>query len=142
MKSAPAIAFDYAPSRWLTRAMVAAALLALAAIALCGLVVWIKLVLICATLAYAVWALRAFRRAAFDHVTWHAAGHWRVRDIAGAEHIAEFMHASVRGRLIVLVLRAGPKRRIALPLFTDNCDAETHRQLRVRLATTQVSDVT
>ncbi|TLY49054.1 MAG: hypothetical protein E6K53_14745 [Gammaproteobacteria bacterium] len=99
MKSAPAIAFDYAPSRWLTRAMVAAAMLALAAIALCGLAVWIKLVLICATLAYAVWALRAFRRAAFDHVTWHATGHWRVRDIAGAEHIAEFVHASVRGRL-------------------------------------------
>lgn len=141
MKSAPAIAFDYKPSRWLTLALIVATLLAIAAIAWCGLAWWWKGMLIAATCAYAVFCMRDFLRPPFEHVTWHAAGHWRVRDRSSNEQAAEFEHATVRGKLIVLILRTGSKRRVALPLFIDNCDAETHRQLRVRLATTQASAV-
>jgi toxin CptA len=136
MKSAPAIAFDYRPSRWLVIALIGVALLAVAAIAFCGLALWIKALLIFAACGYAAWSLRSLLRPPFDRVVWHAAGHWRVRDRAGDERAAEFVHATVRGRWIVLVLRVGPKLRIALPLFADNCDGETHRQLRIRLATT------
>ncbi len=135
MKSAPAIAFDYAPSRWLAAALLATALLAVMAIAICGVALWLKVLLIVAACAYAAWSLRDFLGMPFDRVTWHAAGHWRVRDRAGNERAAELAHATVRGRLIVLILRVDPKQRIALPLFTDNCDAEAHRQLRIRLAT-------
>lgn len=135
MKSAPAIAFDYTPSRRLAAALAGVVLLAIVAIAFCGLVVRLKAVLVIATGAYAAWSLRDFLHPPFGHIAWHAAGHWRVRDRAGNERAAEVVHASVRGALIVLVLRVGPKRKIALPLFTDNCAAETHRQLRIRLAT-------
>lgn len=134
MKSAPAIAFDYKPSRWLAAALIAAALLAVVAVAMCGLGLWLKLPLIIAACVYAAWSLRDFLRPPFDRITWHAAGHWRVRDRAGDERAGEFVHATVRGRLIVLILRVGSTQRIALPLFSDNCDAETHRQLRIRLA--------
>lgn len=134
MKSAPAIAFDYRPSRLLALALIGVALFALVAIVLCGLEVWIKVLLLGVTLAYAARTLHAFRRAPFGHVTWHAAGHWRVRDADGNEHVAEFLGGTVLGRLIVLNLRTGPKRRVALPLLPDNCDAEMHRRLRVRLA--------
>lgn len=134
MKSAPAIAFDYRPSRWLVAVMCVIALLALAAIALCGLNVWYKIALALVTIAYAALTLQRFVSPQFTHVTWHAAGHWRVRDAADREQIAELQRSTVLGGLIVLALRIGPKSSIALPLLPDNCDAETHRHLRVRLA--------
>ncbi len=137
MKSVPAISFDYRPSRWISAAIVAAALLALAAIAFCGLNPWFKLTLVGATLIYAAWSLYEFLQSRFDHVTWHSAGHWRLRDTAGQEHVAEFVLATVLGPLIVLLLRTGPKRKLAIALLPDNCDAETQRRLRVRLARTQ-----
>ena len=142
MKSAPAIAFDYMPSRWLAGALILVTLLAIAAIVFCGFALWLKLLLIIATGAYAAWSLRNFLRPPFDRVVWHAAGHWRVRERTGEDRAAEFMHATIRGALIVLILRVGPKRRIALPLFIDNCDDETHRQLRIRLATQHSPDST
>ena len=45
MKSAPAIAFDYVPSRWLAAAIVAVALLALVAVAFTGVAAWARLAL-------------------------------------------------------------------------------------------------
>jgi toxin CptA len=134
MKSAPAIAFDYRPSRWLLAALVAIVLLALAAVALSGLYAWLKLALLACVIAYAVLTLRGFLRPRFTHVTWHSAGHWRLRDAADSEQVAQLQHTVVLGVLIVLTLRFGPKRTLALPLFPDNCDAETRRRLRVRIA--------
>jgi toxin CptA len=134
MKSAPAIAFDYRPSRWLLAAMVAIALLALAAVALSGLNAWLKLGLAVCVVAYAVLTLRGFLQPRFTHVTWHSAGHWRLRDAADREQIAELQHTVVLGILIVLTLRFDPKRTLALPLLPDNCDAQTRRRLRVRIA--------
>ncbi len=137
MKSVPAIAFDYRPSRWLAAGIVVVVLLALLAIAFCGLDIWARLGLATATAGYAAWSLRRFVRAPFDRVTWHSAGHWRLRDGAGQEHVAEFVRATVLGVLIVLILRIGPKRTIALPLLPDNCDTEIQRRLRVRLLRAQ-----
>lgn len=134
MKSVPAIAFDYRPSRWLLAAIVTIALLALAAIALCGLNAWSRLALAIIVIAYTLWTVRDFRNPPFTHISWHAAGHWRLRDAADREQVAELRRAVVLGVLIVLVLRIGPQRSFALPLLPDNCDAETRRHLRVRLA--------
>jgi len=116
-------------------ALVGVVLLAITAIAFCGLALWLKAALVIATGTYAAWSLRDFLRPPFDHIVWHATGHWRVRDRAGNERAAEFVNATVRGALIVLILRVGPKQKIALPLLTDNCATETHRQLRIRLTT-------
>ena len=134
MKSAPAIAFDYAPSRSLAAAIVAIALLALAAVALAGVVTWVKLVLVCAVVGYAAHSLRRHLRASMRRVAWHEAGHWRVSSADGDERTAELQHAVVRGGWLVLTLRTGSGERVALILGPDNSDADVRRRLRVRLA--------
>ena len=134
MKSVPAIAFDYRPSRWLLLALVVIAALALIAIALCGLNAWIKLVLAALVAAYALHSSRRFLRPPFVHIMWHSAGHWRLRDVAEREQVAELHHAVVLGALIVLMLRVDPKRICSFVLLPDNVDEEIRRRLRVRLA--------
>ena len=141
MKSVPAIAFDYRPSRWLAAGVVAIALIALVAIVACGLNVWIRLALFVGVGAYAAWSLRGFLQPRFDHVTWHSAGHWRLRDAAGQEHVAELVRATVLGALIVLILRIGAQRKIPLLLLPDNCDGDTQRRLRVRLTRAQTDEL-
>src|SRR6185312_15641125 len=46
MTSAPAIGFDYAPSRWLRRVLLLVAALAVLAVMLCSLPLWIRLALV------------------------------------------------------------------------------------------------
>jgi toxin CptA len=134
VKVIPAIAFDYRPSRWLLGAIGVAAALAFAALASCGLDVRIKAPIAFAGTAYAFWALRRFLRVRFDHVTWHSAGHWRLRDADAHERTGELVGATTVGALIVLTLRIGAKHVVALPLLPDNCDKDTRRVLRVRLS--------
>ncbi|HEX7917294.1 protein YgfX [Rudaea sp.] len=140
MKSVPAIAFDYRPSRWLLLAIAVIAALALVAIVLCGLNSWIKLALATAVLAYALHSSWQFLHPRFAHVMWHSAGHWRLRDAAEHEQVGELRHAVVLGALIVLVLRVGPKRTCSFALLPDNVDEEARRRLRVRLARTDSID--
>jgi hypothetical protein len=134
VRSVPAIAFDFRVSRSLIGACAAAGLLAIAAIALCGLDGCLRLALAFATGAYAAFALSRLVRAPFDHVVWHPAGHWRLRVCEGDEIVAEFVGATMLGPLIVLRLRNGPGRVTPLCLLPDNCADDTRRRLRVRLA--------
>jgi toxin CptA len=134
MKSADAIAFEYRPSRWLSFAAIAVAGLAFIAIAVCGLHVWLKLGLAAAVAIHAAYSLRAFLRPPFAGVAWHAAGHWRLRDPAGHEHVGELVRSVVLGPLIVLVLRRDARRTCAFILLPDNCTNDIRRRLRVRLA--------
>jgi len=134
MKSAPAIAFDYVPSRWLAAAIVAIALLALAAVAFAGVATWLKLALAGAVVGYCAYSLRRHLRASMRRVAWHEAGHWRMMSAVGEERVAELRHAVVRGGWLVLTLRTGDGQRVALILGPDNCDADVRRRLRVRLA--------
>ena len=134
MKSVPAIAFDYRPSRWLLLAFAVIAALALVSIASCGMSLWIKLPLAAATLAYMLRPAWRFLHPPYVHVTWHSAGHWRLRSAAENEQVGELRDAVVLGALIVLGLRVGPKQTCSFVLLPDNGDAETRRRLRVRLA--------
>ena len=134
MTSAAAIAFDYAPSRTLQAVLGGMLLLALVAIALSGIgIVW-KVALMAASCAYAGYSARPLLRPAARRCAWYESGHWRLRDQRGEEHQATLLSATMRGPLIALVLQAGALRRVSLVLLPDNCDAETRRQLRVRLA--------
>lgn len=134
MKSAIAIAFDYKPSRWLGVAIVLITVLALCAIALGGMPLWIKSVgalcaVACAGLGFVKYWRPLVRRGA-----WQAAGHWRVRDADDREFTAETVRGVARGAWIVLNLRRSDGKRLTLILGPDNCTADTRRQLRVRLA--------
>jgi toxin CptA len=134
MKSAPAIAFDYRPSRWLLAALSCIMALALLAVGASAIPLLAKLLLDACACAYGAQAVRRLLRPVVRRCAWYETGHWRVRDAAGDDHAASLLRASVRGMLIVLVLRSELQRSVALVLLPDNCDADTHRRLRVRLA--------
>ncbi len=136
MKSAAAIAFDYRPSRWLLAVIIVMAALALLSIAFSGVPAWAKTGLCIVAACWAGFALGRFLRPQIVRAAWQAGGHWRMTKSDGNEHVAELNHAVARGAWIVLNLRYGAKR-IALILGPDNCDADTRRRLRVRLARLQ-----
>jgi toxin CptA len=134
MKSAPAITFDYRPSRWVAAGVVAIALVSLVAVAFSGIAVWLRGMIGFVACAYAALALWRFLASPVQRVAWHAAGHWRLLDLDGEQHALELRHAVVRGAWIVLSLRHNDGRRVALVLAPDNCHADVRRRLRVRLA--------
>ena len=134
MKSAPAIAFDYVPSRWLLAALIAVSGLALLAIALSGVSLWSKGVLALAGCVYAGRAVAGLRKPRIHRCAWYESGQWRVRDGRGQELEASLRQASVRGGCIVLRLHSALGHSSTLILLPDNCDADTRRRLRVRLA--------
>jgi toxin CptA len=134
MKSAPAIAFDYRPSRRVAAGIVVIALLALVAVALSGIDPWIGSAIGFAACGYAALALWRFLASAVRRVAWHEAGHWRILDAEGRERVAELQHAVVRGAWMAFALRLADGRRVGLVLAPDNCTADVRRRLRVRLA--------
>ena len=136
MKSAPAIAIDYRPSRLLAAAIAVVGACAAFALALSGTPLWLKLALAAGACAYAAFELRRFLLAAPRRAVWHEAGHWRVIDSDGAEYVAELAGSVVRGDWIVLRLRRRDRSLTALILAPDNSAADLRRRLRVRLAHT------
>jgi hypothetical protein len=136
MKSAAAIAFNHRPSRWIAAAIGAMLALALSALALSDIAALPKLLVGTAALAYGALELRRFIGTPVRRLAWHEAGHWRIVLRDGTEHNAELRHAVVRGAWIVLVLQWGTAR-LPLVLAPDNCDVDTRRRLRVRLARVQ-----
>ena len=134
MKSAPAIVFDCRPSRWIAAAILAVMVLGFAAVAVSGVPFWSKFVLVCSACGYGAYALRAFLRATARRAAWYDAGHWRIAEKDGVEHLAELQGGIVRGSWIVLHLRRSDGEPIAIILGPDNSDVELRRRLRVRLA--------
>lgn len=134
MTSAPAIGFEYAPSRLLARACAAMALLALSAVALCGLP-WPGRVGLAAALALALlleW--RARRRVSVRAAGWAADGSWLLRDANSADLPATLLSARELGGCLWLRLQPAAGRTLSLLLAPDNSDADLRRRLRMRLA--------
>lgn len=134
MKSAPAIAFDYRPSRWLLAATAVTTGLALVALTLCAFDAAVRVLLAIVIVGYAMFALRRFVRIAPRRLAWHTAGHWRIVESSGVERVAELERAAIRGAWIALTLRRSDKSTLAIVLGPDNSDVETRRRVRVRLA--------
>jgi toxin CptA len=134
MKSAAAIVFDYRPSRWLIAAIILVTVMGMVALACCAMPWWAKLIVAVVACAYSTYGLRRLQNDAIRRAAWHEAGHWRLADGAGGEHVAELQTGIVRGAWIVLRLRRSDGRRVAIVLGPDNSDAELRRRLRVRLA--------
>jgi toxin CptA len=133
MKSAPVIAFDYRPSPVLASLGVAWLSLAVAAVALCGLPLGLRIGLIFAAIGYATFALLRFLRNPVRRLAWQDGNHWHVVE-SDTEYGVELRLAQVRGAWIALALRRQDGRHIAVILGPDNSDADTRRRLRVRLA--------
>jgi toxin CptA len=136
MKSAPAIAFDYRPSRRVAIAVVGVAALAILAVFLSGLSLGMRLVLALAALVLTVPALRKHLRPSTRRVA-HGAGGWLLVDGEGNERSARLVAHVQRGNLLLLEFRAEEQsghQRILLT--TDNSDADLRRRLILVLAAT------
>ncbi len=114
------------------------ALLTLAAIALCGVHVWLATVLFVFAMAYGCIGLWRFLHPSISAVLWRGDGGVSItlatRDGATCEIQGELRDVRVFGPLIVLNLR-WPRGRAALWLLPDNLGTATRRRLRIRLST-------
>jgi hypothetical protein len=137
MKSAPTIAFDYRPSRWIG----AAALLVCAGAALVpwlsGLPLLARAALSLAAIVFGAYALHRFWNPPFRRVAYRAAG-WALIDAADEEHAAVLESHAHLGVLLALGLRVGPRARLRAMLAPDNLDADTRRRLVLMLARAEI----
>jgi toxin CptA len=134
MTSAPAIGFDYAPSRWLRRVLLLVAALAVVAVMSCSLPLWIRLTLEVVVLL-AAW--RTHRRLVLPVVVaagWGSGPDWTLHMADNEDVAAALLSFRVLGPFVLLRLRVVDRGVHALLLTPDNSDADIRRRLRMRLA--------
>jgi toxin CptA len=132
--SAPTIAFDYRPSRWLLAALVVVGFLALLALIFCNAPQWLKLSLAIVVLVYLGGSWQRLLQPKWTSLVWHAQGYWRLHAGSDDPHIAELIGSTRIGWLLVLRFRLHGRQRFDAVLLPDNLDADTRRRLCVRLA--------
>ena len=137
MTSAPAIGFDYAPSRWLQRAMLLVAALAVLAVMSCALPLWIRWMLTAAVLLATWWTRRRLLGSALRAAGWGTQLEWSLHLADNEDVPARLLSFRVLGPFVLLRLHAGDPGVHALLLGPDNSDADIRRRLRMRLATVQ-----
>ena len=135
MTSAPAIGFEYRPSRWLGRVLVPMALLAIAAVWLSAIPGVLK-VLVTAGLIAAAWrTLARFVRSPVRAAGWSQRSGWTLRMADGEDTSASLLAFRVAGeRMVWLCLGVQGHGTVSLLLAPDNSDADIRRRLRMRLA--------
>lgn len=132
MKSAPSIAFDYAPSRLVSAALCVVAVLAAATPWLSALPAMVCVVLSLLAIVVAAIAARTFRAPPFVRIAWRGDG-WVLLDRAGVEHAALLRAYRHLGAFVTLDWRHARRARFRVVLAPDNLDAETRRRLVVLL---------
>ena len=142
MTSAPAIGFEYRPSRWLPRLLWAVAVLAVLAVALSGLPIWLKLPLALLAVGLAWRAVRRHLAAPVTAAGWSGEGGWSLHFADGSDLPAALASFRVLGACILLRLSAAPSGEQVLLLAPDNSDADIRRRLHMRLATVQLGEAT
>lgn len=133
MKSAPAIAFDYRPSRLIGVATTCMMALAIAAALLNGLDLPWRLLL--ALLASALGAIVLYRHFQLRFVRIaRGAGGWTLVDVQGHDRPANLLAHVHRGGLLVLEFGDESLPRTRFMLTPDNCNADLRRRLVLVLA--------
>lgn len=133
MKSAPAIAFEYRPSRLLALLLGGMTALAVVAIVLSGLAWQWRVVLVLLAIVLGGLALNRHLRSGFARIA-HGAGGWTLVDDQGREHPASLLAQVKRGWLLVLEFGSETLPRTRFILANDNCDADLRRRLLLILA--------
>jgi toxin CptA len=137
MTSAPAIGFEYRPSRWLPRGLATVAALAVVAVVSCALGPWLKL-LLAAVVLLATWrAMRQWVASPTAAAGWSADNAWTLRRLDHEDVPATLASFRVLGAFVLLQLQTAERGAQVLLLAPDNSDADIRRRLRMRLATMQ-----
>jgi len=136
MRSAPAIGFEYRPSRLLALSATALIVLAMAAVAFGGAPVWSKVALEASALVCGARSLWRFLHPRVRALNWRGDGSVSIKlaDRHGGETevLGTLDDARMIGPLIALQLR-WTEGAASLWLLPDNLDADIRRRLRVRL---------
>ena len=137
MTSAPAIGFEYRPSRLLRRTVILMAGLAMLAVLLCALAPWLKLLLAIVVLLPTWRSLRRMRATPIVAAGWSADNDWMLRLVDQEDVPARLASFRVLGVFVLLRLQTAERGAQMLLLAPDNSDADIRRRLRMRLATMQ-----
>ncbi len=138
MRSAPAIAFDYRPSRALGVLGVVVGMLAMAAPWGSGLGIPARIVVSLAALALTAGSLRRHVQPRVRRISCRE-GEWFLLDARGDEHAARLRGSTRLGPLLALGFTTG-WGSTWLVLAPDNLDADTRRRLILLLARTPATD--
>jgi toxin CptA len=133
MTSAPAIGFDYRPSRLPGRLLGIVGALCLIAIGLCGAPLALKLALMAGNLSLASIAIRRTRRSRVVGAGCGPEG-WAIYRADRSQLLARLLSHRVIGTCVLLRLRTDNTIETLL-LAPDNSDDDIRRRLRMRLAT-------
>ena len=137
MTSAPAIGFEYRPSRLLRRALLAVAALAVLAVWLCALAPWMQWFLIAGVLLATRQSLRKVEDSPVAAAGWSAANDWTLHLVDREDVPALLLSFRMLGGFVLLRLQTARQGTQVLLLAPDNSDADIRRRLRMRLATVQ-----
>ena len=133
MTSAPAIGFEYRPSRWVPRLLVAVTGLTVIAVMASGAPLLMRVVLASVLVAVCSQAIRRLQLPIYA-VGWASRSGWTLRGLDGADDAARLMSFRIVGQLVLLRLASGRYGKLTLWLMPDNTDADIRRRLRMRLA--------
>ena len=133
MTSAPAIGFEYRPSRWVPRLFVAVTCLTVVAVMASGPPLLMRVVLASVLVAVCSQAIRRLQLPIYA-VGWASRSGWTLRGLDGADDAARLTSFRIVGQLVLLRLASGRYGKLTLWLMPDNTDADIRRRLRMRLA--------
>jgi toxin CptA len=135
MTSAPAIGFEYRPSRWLVRLLFLVS-------ALAGLASWVSALpwpaklAVTGAIGVALWhSTQRWSAVSVYAAGWGRDGAWSLRMRAGEDVAATLASFRVIGEKAVWLRLSLPGRgHVTLLMAPDNSDADIRRRLRMRLA--------
>jgi len=139
MKSAPTIAFDYAPSRLVAATAFVVLVLAIVAPWSSALPAVACIALSLLAIGAGMFVIRAFRTPRFVRIAYRGDG-WVLLDRGGAEHAALLRAHRHLGAFVTLDWRYARRARFRAVLAPDNLDAQTRRRLVVLLRRTAPDD--
>ena len=136
MTSAPAIGFEYRPSRAFRRLLILVAIPVVLAVALCALALWLKCLLVAGALLALGRSVRDLTNSPVVAAGWGADNSWTLH-LASREDVPAMLASfRVLGMFVLLRLQTAQQVQVLL-LAPDNSDADIRRRLRMRLATIQ-----
>jgi len=140
MTSAPAIGFEYRPSKGFRWALAIVAVLAVLAVLLSGLAWWAKLLLSLIVLVGTWRSVRLMAQSPVSAAGWGAQDSWTVHMTSHEDVPATLASFRVLGVFVLVRLKTAAHDTHSLLLAPDNSDADIRRRLRMRLATLQTGE--
>jgi toxin CptA len=140
MTSAPAIGFEYSPSRAWRICLTAICLLAMTAIVLCSVPWWLKGLLLSASALLTTRAIQQLSNPVMSAVGWSRDSDWTLRLRDHTDVSATLLSFRVMAAFVLLRLRTQDHGVQLILLAPDNSDADIRRRLRMRLATMQLDE--